>query len=91
MLRVREALAGYRRERVHQRDVFSRRISKIYYVPEGTPLSTQLIKFQRTKRKSTGSPSMNMAISAAGHRGRYSFEEIVGDFTTSMSLTLAEE
>lgn len=29
-----------------------RAADEIYYVPEGTPLSTQLVKFQRNKKKS---------------------------------------
>lgn len=67
-----------------------RAADEIYYVPEGTPLSTQLIKFQRNKRKSDWS-STNMAISEGLVTVEDILEEIVGDFTTSMSPTLAEE
>ncbi len=38
-----------------------RAADEIYFVPEGTPLSTQLVKFQRNKRKSVWW-SMNTAI-----------------------------
>lgn len=54
MLRVREAAVDVGEKRVHQRNHASA-ADEIYFVPEGTPLSTQLVKFQRNKRKSARS------------------------------------
>lgn len=48
------------KERVHK-EIMLRAADEIYFVPEGTPLSTQLVKFQRNKRKSVWW-SMNTAI-----------------------------
>lgn len=67
-----------------------RAADEIYYVPEGTPLSTQLVKFQRNKKK------VGPVVNEYGDiRGLVTvediLEEIVGDFTTSMSPSLAEE
>lgn len=68
MLRVREAWRLMSEKKEFTKETMLRAADEIYFVPEGTPLSTQLVKFQRNI-----------------------LEEIVGDFTTSMSPTLAEE
>ncbi len=59
-------------------------------MPEGTPLNVQLVKFQRNKEK------VGIVVDEYGDiQGLVTvediLEEIVGDFTTSMSPTLAEE
>ena len=52
MLRVREAYRPMtEKKRVHK-EIMLRAADEIYFVPEGTPLSTQLVKFQRNKKKS---------------------------------------
>lgn len=67
-----------------------RAADEIYFVPEGTPLSTQLVKFQRNKKKV--GPVVNEYGDIQGLvTVEDILEEIVGDFTTSMSPTLAEE
>jgi Mg2+/Co2+ transporter CorB len=67
-----------------------RAADEIYFVPEGTPLNVQLVKFQRNKEK------VGIVVDEYGDiQGLVTvediLEEIVGDFTTSMSPTLAEE
>lgn len=59
-------------------------------MPEGTPLNVQLVKFQRNKKK------VGLVVDEYGDiKGLVTIEdileEIVGDFTTSMSPSLAEE
>ena len=67
-----------------------RAADEIYFVPEGTPLNVQLVKFQRNKKK------VGPVVDEYGDiKGLVTIEdileEIVGDFTTSMSPSLAEE
>lgn len=54
MLRVREAAVDVG-EKEFTKETMLRAAGRIYFVPEGTPLSTQLVKFQRNKRKSARS------------------------------------
>ncbi|MFI8415255.1 HlyC/CorC family transporter [Serratia sp. NPDC078593] len=90
MLRVREAYRLMTEKKEFNKENLLRAADKIYYVPEGTPLNVQLVKFQRNKEK------VGIVVDEYGDiQGLMTvediLEEIVGDFTTSMSPTLAEE
>ncbi|CAE1142792.1 HlyC/CorC family transporter [Serratia sp. Tan611] len=90
MLRVREAYRLMTEKNEFNKENLLRAADEIYYVPEGTPLNVQLVKFQRNKEK------VGIVVDEYGDiQGLVTvediLEEIVGDFTTSMSPTLAEE
>jgi len=90
MLRVREAYRMMTEKKEFTKENLLRAADEIYYIPEGTPLNMQLVKFQRNKKKA------GLVVDEYGDiKGLVTIEdileEIVGDFTTSMSPTLAEE
>lgn len=90
MLRVREAYRLMTEKKEFTKEVMLRAADEIYFVPEGTPLNVQLVKFQRNKKK------VGLVVDEYGDiQGLITvediLEEIVGDFTTSMSPSLAEE
>ncbi|TCV99292.1 HlyC/CorC family transporter [Biostraticola tofi] len=90
MLRVREAYRLMTEKKEFTKENLLRAADEIYYIPEGTPLNVQLVKFQRNKEK------VGLIVNEYGDiQGLATvediLEEIVGDFTTSMSPSLAEE
>ncbi len=90
ILRLREAYRLMTEKREFNKENLLRAADEMYYIPEGTPLNIQLIKFQRNKKK------VGIVVDEYGDiKGLVTvediLEEIVGDFTTSMSPTLAEE
>ena len=90
MLRVREAWRMMTEKKEFTKENLLRAADEIYYVPQGTALNVQLVKFQRNKKKA------GLIVDEYGDiKGLVTIEdileEIVGDFTTSMSPTLAEE
>lgn len=89
MLRVREA---YRMmvENEFNKENLLRAADEVYYIPEGTPLNVQMLKFQRNKSR------IGLIVDEYGEIiGLVTLEdileEIVGEFTTSLSPSLAEE
>lgn len=90
MLRVREAWRMMTEKKEFNKENLLRAADEIYYIPEGTALNIQLVKFQHNKKK------VGLVVDEYGDiKGLVTIEdileEIVGDFTTSMSPTLAEE
>ena len=90
MLRVREAWRMMTEKKEFTKENLLRAADEIYYVPQGTALNMQLVKFQRNKKKA------GLIVDEYGDiKGLVTIEdileEIVGDFTTSMSPSLAEE
>ncbi len=90
MLRVREAWRMMTEKKEFTKENLLRAADEIYYIPQGTALNMQLVKFQRNKKKA------GLIVDEYGDiKGLVTIEdileEIVGDFTTSMSPSLAEE
>ncbi|MEQ5124562.1 CNNM domain-containing protein [Morganella morganii] len=90
MLRVREAYRLMIEKQEFTKQMLIKAADKVYFVPDSTPLNLQLINFQRNNEK------VGLIVDEYGDiQGLISvediLEEIVGDFTTSMSPSLAEE
>ena len=67
-----------------------RAVRELYFIPEGTPLNVQLLKFQRAKER------LGLVVDEYGDiQGLVTLEdileEIVGDFTTTMTPTTSDE
>ncbi|PSV22350.1 MULTISPECIES: HlyC/CorC family transporter [unclassified Photobacterium] len=90
MLRVREAYRLMMDKNDFSKENLLRAADEVYFIPEGTPLNTQLLKFQRNKER------IGLIVDEYGDiQGLITvediLEEIVGEFTTSITPTLAEE
>ena len=88
-IHVRDALRLLTREQFCKESLL-RTVHEVYYIPEGTPLGVQLIKFRRNKER------IGLVVNEYGDiRGLTTLddilEEIVGDFTTNLAPSLEEE
>jgi len=67
-----------------------RAVKELYFIPEGTPLNVQLLKFQHAKER------LGLVVDEYGDiQGLVTLEdileEVVGDFTTTMTPTTSDE
>lgn len=90
MLRLRESYRLMLEKNEFTKETLLRAADEIYFIPEATPLNSQLLKFQRNKER------IGLVVDEYGDiQGLITLEdileEIVGEFTTSIAPTLAEE
>ncbi|OBT17313.1 magnesium/cobalt efflux protein [Vibrio sp. UCD-FRSSP16_10] len=90
MVRLREAYRLMLEKNEVNKQTLLKSADEIYFIPEATPLNLQLIKFQRNKER------IGLVVDEYGDIiGLVTLEdileEIVGEFTTSMAPSLAEE
>lgn len=90
ILRVREAYRLMMEKREFNKQNLIKAADNIYFIPNNTPLNVQLVNFQHKKEK------LGIIVDEYGEiQGLITvediLEEIVGDFTTSLSPSLAEE
>ncbi len=89
ILHLRKTIRLFEHETISKEDL--EKIAKdLYFVPEGTPLNTQLLNFQRHKRR------IGLVVNEYGDiQGLVTLEdileEIVGDFTTNPSDVLSPD
>ena len=86
---VRDALRLVSKEQFTKATLL-RAVREIYFIPEGTPLNVQLLKFQHAKER------LGLVVDEYGDiQGLVTLEdileEIVGDFTTTMTPTTSDE
>ncbi|MCF7504851.1 MULTISPECIES: CNNM domain-containing protein [Vibrio] len=90
MLRLREAYRLMLEKNEFNKETLLRAADEIYFIPEATPLNIQLLKFQRNKQR------IGLIVDEYGDiNGLVTLEdileEIVGEFTTSITPSLSEE
>ncbi|MBF9001485.1 MULTISPECIES: HlyC/CorC family transporter [Vibrio] len=90
ILRLRDASRLMLEKNELNKETLLRAADEVYFIPEGTPLNVQLLKFQRNKER------IGLIVDEYGDIvGLVTLEdileEIVGEFTTSMQPSLAEE
>ncbi|CAH0532789.1 hypothetical protein VST7929_00636 [Vibrio stylophorae] len=90
MLRVREAYRFMMEKNEFNKETLLRAADEIYFIPEATPLNTQMLKFQRNKER------IGLIVDEYGDiLGLITLEdileEIVGEFTTSTAPSLSDE
>jgi len=86
---TRDALRLLLKEQFNKTNLL-RAVKELYFIPEATPLNVQLLKFQRKKER------IGLIVDEYGDiQGLVTLEdileEIVGDFTTTMSPSPSEE
>ena len=90
ILRVREAFRLLLEKNEFTKETLIRAADEVYFIPEGTPLKTQLANFRTNKER------FGLVVDEYGDIKvlvtlEDILEEIVGDFTTSTAPTIDEE
>ncbi len=90
MIRLRESYRLMLEKNEFTKETLLRSADEVYFIPEGTPLNVQMLKFQRNKER------IGLIVDEYGDiNGLVTLEdileEIVGEFTTSMAPTLSDE
>lgn len=89
IIHARDALRLLAKENFSKSNLL-RAVRELYFIPEGTSLNTQLLKFQQSKER------IGMVVDEYGDiQGLVTLEdileEVVGDFTTTMTPTPSDE
>ncbi|PMH41277.1 magnesium/cobalt efflux protein [Vibrio sp. 10N.286.49.B3] len=90
MLRLREAYRLMLEKNAFSKETLLRAADEVYFIPEGTPLNVQMMKFQRNKER------IGLVVDEYGDiNGLITLEdileEIIGEFTTSIAPSLSDE